>query len=370
MSQLLGISRAMERVSLESQGLEDDEDDVNNNDKFSYPCHSASPPAQCKSCDSLGHSQVEDLEELIPSSLNPRYSNMVEDEGVKNRIYAERLAKYALELKKEDQDFQEPFYKDMEMPGSLSKDEDHSWTYHLPVHQRSHVLPTASMAPCGSYDPLEYGVGKHTRADAFAPWAHASDPYLGYSECTRGAELHTLPEEAMGDREFPFLQLPYDRLREENAMLRKVVSSLQSSLESQACTVQRLEKQVKARLAKEKREAQELQSFLQWIEWNFQLMTQRALAESNVEKLHEIFILQGELESSKMENKNLRAGQTTDLRAVEHNIDVALQNLHKITMGANWFIRQLTSGVESLHFVAEVLKSTGKISEVEAEKEL
>ncbi|NWX17102.1 SDCG3 protein, partial [Aegotheles bennettii] len=105
--------------------------------------------------------------------------------------------------------------------------------------------------------------------------------------------------------------------------------------------------------------------------WSLQLMTQRALeAESNVEKLEQmIFILQGELESCKAENENLREGQTTDLETVKHNIDFALQSLHKIITGANWSIRQLTSGTESLQFITEVLKSTGKISEVEAEKE-
>ncbi|KFQ81326.1 Serologically defined colon cancer antigen 3, partial [Phaethon lepturus] len=156
------------------------------------------------------------------------------------------------------------------------------------------------------------------------------------------------------------------QLREENAMLRRVVRSMQSSLESQACMVQRMERQLKASLAKEERDAQELRSFVQWTERSIQLMTQRALeAENNVEKLkQEIFILQGELESSKTENENLRAGQTTNPGAVKHNIDFALQNLHKIITGANWSIRQLTSGAESLHFVAEVLKSTGKISEV------
>ncbi|NXL41822.1 SDCG3 protein, partial [Podilymbus podiceps] len=111
--------------------------------------------------------------------------------------------------------------------------------------------------------------------------------------------------------------------------------------------------------------------FVQRTEWSLQLMTQRALeAENNVEKLkQEIFILQGELENSKVENETLRADQTTDLGTVKHNIDFALQSLHNIITGANWSIRQLTSGAESLHFVAEVLKSTGKISEVEAEKE-
>ncbi|NXT74089.1 SDCG3 protein, partial [Zapornia atra] len=111
--------------------------------------------------------------------------------------------------------------------------------------------------------------------------------------------------------------------------------------------------------------------FVQRTEWSLQLMTQRALeAESNVEKLQqEIFILQGELESTKVENENLRAGQRTDVGAAKNNINFALQNLHKIIMGADQSIRQLISGAESLHFVAEVLQSIGKIYEVEAEKE-
>ncbi|XP_009473563.1 PREDICTED: serologically defined colon cancer antigen 3 homolog [Nipponia nippon] len=364
----------MERVFPESQGLEDDDDD-DDDDEFSYPCHSAHPPPQSKSHDSSGDSQVEDLGEPIPFSLNPRHSHMVKDEGVKNKIYAKMLAKHALELEKEAQEFQEPFYKDTEMPGGLFEDEDHSWTrtHHLPVHQRSHVSRAASTALCSPYDSFQSTAGKRLGMDdVFAPWAHTSDPYLGYPECTRGAEPHMLHEEAIGDREFPSPQLTYDMLREENAMLRRVVRSTQSSLESQTCTVRRLERQLKASLAKEEREVQELQSFVQRTEWTLQLMTQRALeAESQVEKLkQEIFILQGELESSKVENENLRAGQTTDLGAVKHNIDFALQNLHTIITGANWSIRQLTSGAESLNFVAEVLKSTGKISEVEAEKEL
>ncbi|NXG71201.1 SDCG3 protein, partial [Baryphthengus martii] len=111
--------------------------------------------------------------------------------------------------------------------------------------------------------------------------------------------------------------------------------------------------------------------FVQKTESSLQLMTQRALeAESKVEMLkQEIFILQEELESSKAENENLRAGQMTDREVVKHDIDFALQNLYEIIMGANWSIEQLTSGAESLYFVAEILKSTGKISEVEEEKE-
>uniref|UniRef100_A0A8B9Z4G6 Uncharacterized protein n=1 Tax=Buteo japonicus TaxID=224669 RepID=A0A8B9Z4G6_9AVES len=165
-----------------------------------------------------GFSQVEDLGEPIPFSLNPRHSYMVKDEGVKNRIYAETLAKHALELEEDAQEFQEPFYKDTEVPGSLSEDEDHSRTHHLPVHQRSHVLRTASMAPCGSYGSFQGSVGKQLGMDVSGPWAHASDPYLGYPERTRGADPHMLHEETIGDREFPSLELTHDMLKQENAV--------------------------------------------------------------------------------------------------------------------------------------------------------
>lgn len=372
MSWLLDSSGKMESVCPESQGLEDDENDDDNDDEFSYPCHSTHTPPQCKSNNSSGETQVEDLGDPNPFSVNPRHSYMVKDEEVKNRIYAKKLAEHAQELEKEAQEFQEPLHKDVENPSSLSKDEDHSWTYHLPVHQRSHVLRTASVASCGSYDSFQCGGGKHLGMDAFAPWGRASDPYLGYPERTRSADPHMLHEEAIGDREFSSLQLTHDMLSEENTMLRRVVRSMQNSLETQACMMQKLEKQLQVTLDKGRREAQELQSFVEQKEWSLHVMSQRALeAEHNVEKLkQEIFILQEELESCKVENENLRAGQMTDLGAVKGNIDFALQSLHKIITGANWSIRQLTSGAESLHFVAEVLKSTGKISELEAETEL
>uniref|UniRef100_A0A8C8AUH2 Uncharacterized protein n=1 Tax=Otus sunia TaxID=257818 RepID=A0A8C8AUH2_9STRI len=169
------------------------------------------PMLPCMCCDSLGDSQVKDLGEPIPFSLNPRHSYVVKDEGVKNRIYAKRLAKHALELEEETQEFQDPFYKNIKVPGSLPEDEDHSWTYHLPVHQRSHVLQTASTALCGSYDLFQCSVGKHLGMDAFTPWTHASDPYLGYPECTRETEPHMLHDESIRDREFPSLQGTNDK---------------------------------------------------------------------------------------------------------------------------------------------------------------
>ncbi|XP_067997852.1 endosome-associated-trafficking regulator 1-like [Melanerpes formicivorus] len=367
MSWLHDISGTMEKICLGSQGLGDNDD---NNDKFSYFCHSLHPPAEGKSYDSLGDSQVEDLGEPSPFSLNLRHFYMVKDR-VKNRMHAKMLAEHTLELEEKAPEFQKSFYEEREIPGYLSKDEDHSWTNPLPVHQMLHVLQTASTAPGGSYDSFQCGMGKHSGMDAFAPWAHADDPYLGYPEHTRGAEPHMLPEQVIEGREFPSLQLAYDVLRAENTVLRRVIGNLQSSLERQTCMVQNLEKHLRASLAKEESKAQELQYFVQQSEQTLRLMTQRALeAESNVEKLkEEISALQGELQCSKAENENLKAGQTMDMGAVKCNIDFALQNLHKIITGAHWSIRQLASGAESLCFVAEVLKSTGRMSTAEAEEE-
>ncbi|XP_010152937.1 PREDICTED: serologically defined colon cancer antigen 3-like [Eurypyga helias] len=353
----------MGRVFPEPQGLEGDA----SNDKFGYPCYFAHLPPQSKICHSSGDSQMKNMGEPIPFSLNPRHPYVVKDDRVKNGIYAKELDKPALGREEEAQKFRDPFYKDTGWSGSVSENEDLGWTCHLPGHPRSHVLQTAGVAPCGSYDPFQRGVGKYSGVDAFSQWACASDPYLGYPESSGAAEPHMPHEEAVRDRAFPFLPLTYDTMREENATLRKMVQSMKSSLERREAMVQRLEEQLNTRLAEEERKAQELQAFAQKTARSLQLMTQRALeAESNTEKLKkEIFILRGELERSKEENESLRASQATNLNAMKYSIDFTLQSLQRIITGANWSIKQLVSGVNSLHFITEVLKSTGKISEGE-----
>ncbi|XP_017678828.1 PREDICTED: serologically defined colon cancer antigen 3 isoform X1 [Lepidothrix coronata] len=206
MSWPLGISGPMVSVLPESQGLEDDDDD--DSDKFRYSCHSAHSSPPSKSNDSLDDSQTEDLRESIPFSLTPRHSNMVEGEQV--------------ELEEEDQEFQEPFYKDhFKKSDNLSGDKEPSPTQHFPGHQGSPGLQRASMAPCGSQDSFQSNTDQHLEMEAAAPQAHASDPYVGPSQCTTGAEPRMLHKEAIWDRDFPSLQLTYSILREENSMIRE-----------------------------------------------------------------------------------------------------------------------------------------------------
>ncbi|XP_015718622.1 endosome-associated-trafficking regulator 1-like [Coturnix japonica] len=362
----LSISESMERACTEQQSLEEDDDDDNDNEEFGYTCPLAHPPPPCMSLgdgDELGDAEF---------SFKPGHHCTVKDDGEKNKIYAKRLARHALELKENAQEFEEPFYKDTEMSGSQYEEEDssRSRTYHLPVHQRKHTSRAANMSPCGSYDTYQHGTGKHTGKDAFSLWAQSSDTYLSSMEHTSGAEPHRWHEESVGDREVSSLRVSYRELWEENNKLHRMVRSMQGSLESQAHSMRSLERRLKASLAKEERRAQGLQTLNQQTERSLQLMTQRAMeAENHVEKLkQEMLLLQGELESSKVKNENLKAGQSVDSEVVKHNVDFALKNLQKIIAGANWSIKQLVAGTESLNFVTEILKSTGKISDAKAEE--
>ncbi|OXB77521.1 UNVERIFIED_CONTAM: hypothetical protein H355_015813 [Colinus virginianus] len=357
-------SESMDRACTGCQSLEEEgDDDDSDNDEFRCTFPLAHPPTLCmRLCDT----QLGEPDGPVPPSFNPSNHCTVKDDREKNRIYAKRLAKHALELK---DDAQEPFYKDLEKSDTLSEEEDSSWTrtYHLPVHQRKQTSRAASALLCDSYDSNQYGTGKHTGSDPLSPCAHLIDPLLSSLENIKGAEPHSQQEESIGDREIPSLQVPNRVLREENNKLRRMVQSMQGCLESQAHSMCSLESRMKASLDKEKRRAQRLQALNQQMDHSLQLMTQRALeAENHVEKLkQEMVLLRGELETFKVENESLRVGQSTDLEVVKHNVDFALENLQKILVGANWSIKQLVAGTELLNFVSEVLKSTGKISDAE-----
>lgn len=98
----------MERVCPESQVLEDDDD---NDNELGYSCHSACPPPQSKSYESLSDDQVEDLGEAIPFSLNSKHSHTVKGAGEKNRVYAAKLARCAQELEEKLRSFRHHFTK-------------------------------------------------------------------------------------------------------------------------------------------------------------------------------------------------------------------------------------------------------------------
>uniref|UniRef100_A0A8D2LVI4 Endosome-associated-trafficking regulator 1 n=1 Tax=Varanus komodoensis TaxID=61221 RepID=A0A8D2LVI4_VARKO len=83
----------------------------------------------------------------------------------------------------------------------------------------------------------------------------------------------------------------------------------------------------------------------------------------------EMSFLQAELTCYKVENETLRSGQSTNMGAVKQHVDVALQNLLRVTNHAHTTIHQLVFGAETLSLVADLLKSVGRMSEVEKEDE-
>uniref|UniRef100_A0A8C3DB96 Endosome-associated-trafficking regulator 1 n=1 Tax=Corvus moneduloides TaxID=1196302 RepID=A0A8C3DB96_CORMO len=310
------------------------------------------PSPLSKSNDSRDDNQTEDLGE-------PRLSYMVKDKRV-------GLAKPALEFEEEDQEFQEPFYEDMGMSDSLAGDEEPSLTYHLPGHQRGPALLKASTAPSGFHESFQHSSGQHLGTEATATRACAGDHYVGHPESSTGADAVLVGEDVMPREEYDVLRKQYDRLegenaalRKDNAMVRRMLNTFQYNLKRQVCMVSSLQDQLKASQAEREREVRELQSLAQQSECHLQLMSQRVLdAEINMERLKQkIFILQGQLEKSKLENENRRTDWPGSSEAQLRLQQAKPPRAHN---GQKW-LPQAAPASGMLPVVAEVLESTRKI---------
>ncbi|MBZ3869852.1 Serologically defined colon cancer antigen 3-like protein [Sciurus carolinensis] len=134
--------------------------------------------------------------------------------------------------------------------------------------------------------------------------------------------------------------------------------------------VRTLERKLEAKMVKEENDYHDLESVVQQVEQNLELMMKWAVkAENHIMKLkQEINLLQAQVSNFKHENEALRSGQCASLTVVKQNTDVALQNLCVVINRAHASIKQLVSGAETLNFVAEILKSTDSISEIKDEE--
>ncbi|CAI9588146.1 unnamed protein product [Staurois parvus] len=171
----------------------------------------------------------------------------------------------------------------------------------------------------------------------------------------------------MEELHFQTLQINYEALQQENNLLKRRVQELQEINESQADKVKDLHTKLEEKILEEQKEAQDLESMVQQVEANLQMMTKRASkAENHVTKLkqEEVALLQIQLNTYKAENEALRRGETAGMNAVKQNANLALENLHKAVSGAQVSIKQLVSGAESLNIVAQLLNSIDKIAEV------
>ncbi|XP_027001512.1 endosome-associated-trafficking regulator 1 isoform X2 [Tachysurus fulvidraco] len=168
-----------------------------------------------------------------------------------------------------------------------------------------------------------------------------------------------------GDEETSVVDLTF-QLREENSQLRKHIRELLKKSEVDSTKIRQLTDELHNRNLKEEREAKALESMVQSVEENLQLMTKRAVkAESSLSKLkQEVQQLQSQLDVYRCENERLHAGETAALTSVRQNAQVASKYLIKVAQDAETSIKQLLTGRETLCLVSELLSSIDKITEI------
>ncbi|XP_042322687.1 endosome-associated-trafficking regulator 1-like [Sceloporus undulatus] len=361
-----------------SRGLKEEEEEI-------QPCyhhHHISPPPvdHHKSYVSSGDNQLKNSNNPSAFSLKGLAKNKsrgaARQHEAKNRNNRRKMARQNLGL--EDValcpeplglsvQFQEPLYKEEVVADNLLEDDDDDdWRER---YDKVHLSRMANLTPC---DPYNYNSACLSGMEAFSLWPFSdNDPCIGCPSHTKVAESYAVREEPIEEVEYVSPQLSYQELREENSMLRRKIKRIQNYSESQTQMVRNLERTLQAAMNKEEKEAQDLEVLVQQAEQNLQCMTQRALkAENDVEKMkQEMALLQAELTCYKVENESLRSGQSTNMGAVKQHVDVALQNLLRVTNHAHATIHQLVFGAETLALVADLLKSVGRMSEVEKEDE-
>ncbi|XP_054440776.1 endosome-associated-trafficking regulator 1 isoform X2 [Pteronotus mesoamericanus] len=335
----------------------------------------------------FGDDKLGDLEEANPFSfkefLKTKNLSLLKEDTANSRLYSKDAKRHALGLGGSSPtsqpvgfglEYQQPFFEDPTGAGDLlDEDEDEDgWTgAYLPsaVEQTHSPQDAASVSPCSTYISF-FSPSELAGPESLPPWALSDSDCRVSSAGSPGADF-AAHGESLGDRHLRTLQISYEALKDENTKLRRKLTEVQSFSETQTEMVRTLERKLEAKMIKEESDYHDLESVVQQVEQNLELMTKRAVkAENHVMKLkQEISLLQAQLSSVRRENEALRAGQGAGLTVVKQNTDVALQNLRMVMNSAHASIKQLVSGAETLNLVAEILKSIDRISEIKEEEE-
>ncbi|XP_041531152.1 endosome-associated-trafficking regulator 1 isoform X1 [Microtus oregoni] len=336
----------------------------------------------------FGGDKLEDLEEANPFSfkefLKTKNLSLSKEDTTNSRVYPKEASRHPLGLDHSSPasqpvgyglEYQQPFFQDPTRASNLEEDEEEDgWngTY-LPsaVEQTHSSRVTENSSPCGTYLSFFSNASELAGPDSLPPWT-LSDTDSRISPTSPAGSPNadfTALGESLGDRHLRTLQISYEALKDENSKLRRKLSEVQSFSETQTDMVRTLERKLEAKMIKEESDFHDLESVVQQVEQNLELMTKRAVkAENHVLKLkQEVSLLQTQLSNFKRENEALRSGQGASLAVVKQNTDVALQNLHVVMNSAHASIKQLVSGAETLNLVAEILKSIDRITEVKDE---
>ncbi|KAM8802433.1 endosome-associated-trafficking regulator 1 isoform 2-T2 [Rhynchonycteris naso] len=329
------------------------------------------------------------LEEANPFSfkefLKTRNLSLLKEDLVNSRLYAKEAKRHSLGLDYNippsqsmgfGLEYQQPFFEDPTGAGDLlDEDEDEDgWNgAYLPsaVEQTHSPRVAASASPCSTYVSFFSGPSEElARPESLPPWTQ-SDSECNISPAASPSTDSAAHGESLGDRNLRTLQISYEALKGENLKLRRKLTEVQSFSETQTEMVRTLERKLEAKMIKEEKDYHDLESVVQQVEKNLDVMTKRAIkAENNILKLkQDINLLQAQVSNLKRENETLRSGQGASLAVVKQNTDVALQSLHMVMNSAHTSIKQLVSGAETLNLVVEILKSIDRISEIKEEEE-
>ncbi|XP_077140529.1 endosome-associated-trafficking regulator 1 [Ranitomeya variabilis] len=265
--------------------------------------------------------------------------------------------------------YQDTFFKDPTLANDLleeddddEEEEDWSGSYHPSVVEQTLNVSTS---PDSIYNESSV-YSNISGGDQFTTWR-----LTGHTPSPAAVDDHTspelpLPKNPADGAPFQNKQMSYEEVLEENNRLKRKIQEFRKLNEFQAEKVKHFERKLEEKILEEQKEAQDLESMVQQVEANLQMMTKRAAkAEGNVTKLkQEVALLQVQLNTYKAENEALRRGETAGMNAVKQNAGLALENLHKAVSGAQASIKQLLSGAETLNLVADLLRSIDKIAEV------
>nr|XP_002799971.2 endosome-associated-trafficking regulator 1 isoform X2 [Macaca mulatta] len=339
----------------------------------------------------FGDDKFEDLEEANPFSFKEflKTKNLgLSKEDPASRIYAKEASRHSLGLDHNSPpsqtggyglEYQQPFFEDPTGAGDLldeEEDEDTGWSgAYLPsaIEQTHPERVRAGTSPCSTYLSFFSTPSELAGPESLPPWALSDTDSRVSPASPAGSPSADFAAhgESLGDRHLRTLQISYEALKDENSKLRRKLNEVQSFSEAQTEMVRTLERKLEAKMIKEESDYHDLESVVQQVEQNLELMTKRAVkAENHVVKLkQEISLLQAQVSNFQRENEALRCGQGASLTVVKQNADVALQNLRVVMNGAQASIKQLVSGAETLNLVAEILKSIDRISEIKDEEE-
>nr|XP_060464190.1 endosome-associated-trafficking regulator 1 isoform X2 [Panthera onca] len=262
----------------------------------------------------FGDDKLEDLAEANPFSfkefLKTKNLGLSGEDTANNRVYSKEPTRHPLGLgcisptpqtMGYGLEYQQPFFEDPTGAGDLldedeDEDEDEGWNgAYLPssVEQTRSLGGAASTSPCSTYVSFFSTPSELVGPETLPPWT-LSDSDSRASPAGSPSADFAAPGESLGDRHLRTLQISYEALKDENSKLRRKLTEVQSFSETQTEMVRTLERKLEAKMIKEESDYRDLESVVQQVEQNLELMTKRAVkAENHILKLkQEISLLQ------------------------------------------------------------------------------